>query len=1748
MNTPRRRRLEPTKMALARASWLVLLLVATACRPPSPTQQVQQGPPTPPQRRIERRSPTPPLQDNLQLEAQLRTPGEVPAWSNANFEPKPTSAPPKSATSTLSLGPNPPIEPPRPPDGPSVLHYGPTGEIEGHEHLEVIFSEPMVAPEVKLVPEPPGRWRQLGDTAVIFEAEGGFPRGTDFRVEVPAGLSALRGPRLPAPVHFVFSTAPPAVLAGPSVEQPQRPTLQLFFDQPVWPASVFAVAELWGPNGRVTLDPPSELAATLEPTLRPTRPLLAGARYRLRIGPGVIGKNGQRKSVESSEHLFSVRPPLSLVRAECRGVDGCRPGAPLVLVFDRPLDPESWSQVSLLVEPPIPGLTAAIEGEVVVLEGPTAARTRYQLHLAGALADPDGDVLAQPVEAQLTTTGLAPALRAEGRSLLYLPADRGAELLVHSVNHPELLVAVYRTQPEDWPAYLRYLSRPYAKDSPSRPPGVRVLEQRVTVGAEPDRWAATRVDLGGALTASVGHAIVEVRPTRRALERWQRNRPPTIRRWVQVTRLGLDAHVGRGNLLAWVTDLSDGRPRAGVKVGLAPAGPRGVTETDGTTLLTLPKAAPPGVEVVLMAESGADRAFLPESRWAQGQSRWIAKKPAPSTRIQIVDPVGRHQPGSTARLLGWVRRWSGGPQGHLQAVDAEHLHYRLNDSAGVRLASGRTPLSAHGGFRLELPLPADAQLGWARLELGLTPGGVDEGLDLSLEGPPGQEPKLTLKTPATAAVRGTPWSMKILAEGADGLPLPDAELVVSTTIQDGRFRPARLEGYTFGRERPADDGSRNRATSPRTPVTGRTDPRGEAELALHLTALDPPRPIWLDLSVKGPQRARGQGAVLVHPARYYPGLRVNRAFVTPGSPPQVELLVVDLEGQVVPEVPVEITLNRVTPDGERPWPQGLKVESQSGPLGLELGPLPGGRYRLQAALLDPEGRRNESAAGWVVASSTTPLARDPRRAELILERRRYAPGDTAEVLLLSPFFPAEALLTVRRHGLLTTRQFRLEAPAQTLRLQLGPELVPGVQLNVELLSTQPQDNLQTPNWAVGTVWIPVRPRRPALSLELNPIPEGWSASPHFERRPLLGAELWWLELRGKGPRAPDPLNFFSEVRHSEVLDLYGRAELYEGRGAPPPDPPVIAEGLPTRSAPLDLALPESTTREVLHLGRGEVGPSGEVEIPRTSPARDHLWVWANDGVDRFGFTEVVEPPRVQDNLHWIAPPFLRFGDRPVLRVEVPRGVLPLRIESPGGVWAIEDVRSQLVWAPGRAPQQLEWSLPPEKSTSRFSLPWRETVGPGVRSARWPLFPGAKQDLPGPSPEARQVLYVLPPGLIGLGELIRPWSPLANTQELADQLQFELAWRSLRQAREARDPVLSHLATQLLASLERRLSNPERLAALDALLSARSAGLSLPETPLLRQRSWLEGLEGTPDLQAWAVALLARVGEADPARTRRLAKKEGLSPEGAARLWTLVQGTQSPKAELRLSQLLDQLLAGPSQPRAEALWREALMSTQPNDPRLAQLTARLQNAPPDQATRRLAAPTLMQSRQVSTMELDLSVEVDAEHHAAVRLIDPFEVPSSFPSDRPITVRAEGQGQAELLLFETQGEIPAHSEGPSVTRSYHLGAGPDSTSFPEGVWVTVQIELVVPRALSQVVLHEPWPAGLAPRRPQVFGPPGHLVQGEDHFRWYAEELPAGVHHLEYQAQARWPGHYAAPPAELKVKGGRAWSASQRLQITQ
>ncbi len=85
---------------------------------------------------------------------------------------------------------------------------------------------------------------------------------------------------------------------------------------------------------------------------------------------------------------------------------------------------------------------------------------------------------------------------------------------------------------------------------------------------------------------------------------------------------------------------------------------------------------------------------------------------------------------------------------------------------------------------------------------------------------------------------------------------------------------------------------------------------------------------------------------------------------------------------------------------------------------------------------------------WKVACSARGCA---GKVQLIPDRKKYAGGEVAEILVQSPFAPAEGVVTIRRSGLLRTERFTMSGSSHTLRLPLLEAMTPNVYVQVDLV-------------------------------------------------------------------------------------------------------------------------------------------------------------------------------------------------------------------------------------------------------------------------------------------------------------------------------------------------------------------------------------------------------------------------------------------------------------------------------------------------------------------------------------------------------------------------------------------------------------------------------------------------------------------------------------------------------------------------
>jgi uncharacterized protein YfaS (alpha-2-macroglobulin family) len=1024
-----------------------------------------------------------------------------------------------------------PFPPPAAPDatapeqagGPqAVLRYAPEGDVELVPRVSVTFAQPVVPISgvadveslprpVKLTPEPEGQWRWVGTRTVVFEPTTRMPMATTYSVEATADGE---------PTRFTFQTPPARLVeATPSGRDVStRPVLALLFDQRVSPEAVQAHLQVKAGSTPVTLRPATLAELEADPQakalraraeapervvlLTPTAPLPTDAAVQVVLPRGLPSAEGPRVTEKVQQHGFQTYAALALESAECGWGDQCRPFMPWTLRFNNRLDEASVDASRFTVTPEVPDLKVEVYDRVVTLTGLTRGRTEYTVALSPQLTDQFGQRLGETKPVTFKVGPAEPALFVGHDPLLVLDPAGPRQLSVHLVNHDAVKVRIWRVSPAAWPAYLEWRDAGRRQDALTG--GELVQDGEVKTGCPQDALHELGLPLDAALSDGLGHAVVEVSALPRNLSGWQKENPPTERLWVQSTRLGLDVFRDPGHLLVWATRLGDGAPKGGVKVQLAPAQASAATGDDGLATLALPEAwktRSAWVEV----RDGADVAFLPETTWRGYGTQWSLRVLQDNLRIFTFDDRGLYRPGEKVSVKGWLRTITPGPKGDVAPAPAGgKLIWRAKDPRGSELAKGVATLSAFGGFELELSIPADANLGYASVELdGAGPArGAHHVHGFQIQ--EFRRPEFEVSARATEGpyVLGDRPVLTAEARYFAGGALAGATTRWSLSAQPGHFSPPGQDDFQFGHSVPWwwDRGEDGGGSSYRS-AEGLTDATGAHRLKLSLDALSPPRPYVLSAEATvedvNHQAWSARTELLVHPGQLYVGLRPARTFVEAGEPLAVAAVVADLEGRRVAGRQVDLQAERLEwVRGRGDWRQEVAevipcpLTSAAEPATCTLTPEKGGQYRLRARVKDDAGRLNETLTlVWVSGQQRLPdRDLEELKVELVPDKDQYQPGDVARILVVAPFAHAQGLLTLRREGLLSESRFEVDGSTHTLEVPITEGHLPSLELAVHLVGAMPrgEDLPERPAFAAGRLTLPVPATVRALTVSATP--------------------------------------------------------------------------------------------------------------------------------------------------------------------------------------------------------------------------------------------------------------------------------------------------------------------------------------------------------------------------------------------------------------------------------------------------------------------------------------------------------------------------------------------------------------------------------------------------------------------------------------------------------------------------------------
>jgi alpha-2-macroglobulin len=580
--------------------------------------------------------------------------------------------------------------------------------------------------------------------------------------------------------------------------------------------------------------------------------------------------------------------------------------------------------------------------------------------------------------------------------------------------------------------------------------------------------------------------------------------------------------------LFWLTDLETGQPLSGIPVNVYDQRfnqlQAGVTDGDGLVLLNdLPEPSEPYSRRFAMTSGGPEG----EDPFAFSTSGWDNDVPrmyefgiygsffAPISRPSLYAYTDRpiYRPGQPVYFKGILRY-------------DDDLDYSLPPETRVRMAvenfnglvyETELDLNSMGTFSSQFSLDREAALGQyymiftsldKKYELGSVTFNVAEY----------RKPDFQVDVSASPedVLSGQSFQARVDAEYYSGGPVTGANVVWTLTSSPFTFEaPRDYSGYTF-KDYESDGGYDYRLfydqSSGRVIATGAGTTGADGSLAVSLLA---------DLSSEKTSRqltfestvvdlayseVTGRTTVVAHQAQVYPGARAKSYVGRAGQEQVFELVALDWNGAPVPGQILSVEINqRVWYSTQEQDTAGnikytwtvedvlvasfpeVQVDSR-GLASVSFVPPEGGAYRAVVTALDTSGNQGRTAAYiWIAGDEYIPWRQSGDHSfELIAGRTSYTPGETAEILIASPFEgTASALVTVERGRIRYHDVIQLNSNSLIYELPITTDMAPNIYVSVLIVKGVDARN-PYPNYRMGVLELQVDRASKGLLVEVTP--------------------------------------------------------------------------------------------------------------------------------------------------------------------------------------------------------------------------------------------------------------------------------------------------------------------------------------------------------------------------------------------------------------------------------------------------------------------------------------------------------------------------------------------------------------------------------------------------------------------------------------------------------------------------------------
>jgi hypothetical protein len=460
---------------------------------------------------------------------------------------------------------------------------------------------------------------------------------------------------------------------------------------------------------------------------------------------------------------------------------------------------------------------------------------------------------------------------------------------------------------------------------------------------------------------------------------------------------------------------------------------------------------------------------------------------ARSYRAHVYTDRPIYRPGQTVHFKGLVRAES---DAQYSLPDLQEVAVTIRDIEYEEIYSERLLLNALGAFNGTLDIEDGAHLGQYVIEVAFADQRAEAYFQVAAYRPP--EFEIVVDPARQEIQRSDALDATISARYFFGGPLSDTEVDWAVLAEPYTFRPPWGGQYTFSDR---DDPYRcfdcwwRPQPSARDAVlsgSGTTDAQGNLDVSVTGEALEEAlskgaKRLIIEARATGPdnQQIAGRTSVVAHPGPYYIGLASRTYVGQVGDENEIDLVAVDWQGERLPDRAIKVSfyhrewintfIENEAGGGRWSWEteetliEALTVSTDDlGEAVASFVPPRGGTYRVVA---EPANSTPETASirasifVWVAGEDYVSWRRENHdRITLVSDKNTYEVGETAEILIPSPFEgPHYALVTVERKGILRHQVIRLTNNSTIYRLPITEEAIPNIYVSVVLVKGRSDD-------------------------------------------------------------------------------------------------------------------------------------------------------------------------------------------------------------------------------------------------------------------------------------------------------------------------------------------------------------------------------------------------------------------------------------------------------------------------------------------------------------------------------------------------------------------------------------------------------------------------------------------------------------------------------------------------------------------